>query len=443
MAETSARDLLDAISGDFEPFAAPPSDAEPGGPLGWDGYDDQRERARERTGADESVLCGIGRVGSEQAVLIAFEFGFMGGSLGRDSGASVVAAFERARQLRVPVVSLVASGGSRLQEGMVALTQLQAIARACLLARQERIPHITVARHPTTGGMWASLVAGADVVLGVDGADIAFGGTRVRGTGDTGESFTAEGKLTDGQVDRVVEEAELPEILGLLVRLLHPWGRQSPPAVAEVPAPLGHQDQPQSGWGAVQRARRPQRPRAHEYLDHHFDTRFELSGDRGGGVDPGMVCGIGERHGRTVVFAAQTGTANTPAGFRTAARVLRLAGRLGLPGLTFVDTPGADNGAESERAGLGPALAELFATVAEIRVPVTTLVIGEGGSGGALALAAPERTWITPDAYFAVIAPESAASILRRAPEEVPDLAQAMRLTPQELQDLGILRGPP
>lgn len=441
MGETSARALLAELSPDFEPLAAPERSTEPDGPLRWAGYDEQRERARERTGEDESVLCGLGRIGGEQVVLVAFEFGFMGGSLGRDSGQRVVAAFERARELRVPVVSLVASGGSRLQEGVVALSQLQAIARACLLARRERIPHLSVARHPTTGGMWASLVAGADVVLGLTGADVAFGGSRVRGGGDTGEPFTAEGKAEHGQVDRLVDERELPEELGLLVRLLHPRRRVAPPRAAEVPEPLGDRQPPRSGWDAVQRARSEQRPRAAEYLDAHFDVRVELSGDRAGGVDPGMLCGIGERSGHTAVFAAQTGTANTPAGFRTAARVLRLADQLALPALTLVDTPGADNGAESERAGLGPALAELFGTVADVRVPVTTLVIGEGGSGGALALAAPERTWITPDAYFAVLAPESAAAVLRR--DDLADLTESLRLRPQDLQEHGLLRQAP
>lgn len=441
MGETSARALLEAVSADFEPLAAPQGGAEPDGPLHWAGYDEARQRARERTGEDESVLCGLGWIGGEQAVLVAFEFGFMGGSLGRDSGQRVVAAFERARELRVPVVSLVASGGSRLQEGVVALAQLQAIARACLLARRERIPHVAVARHPTTGGMWASLVSGADVVLGLAGADVAFGGSRVRKPGDSGEPFTAEGKAADGQVDHVLTEQELPDALALLVRLLHPQRRIAPPAEAEVPAPLGHRDRPDNGWEAVQRARDEQRPRARDYLDAHFDVRFELSGDRAGGVDPGMLCGIGEHRGRTTAFAAQTGTANTPAGFRTAARVLRLADQLALPALTLVDTPGADNGAEAERCGVGPALAELFATVADVRIPVTTLVIGEGGSGGALALAAPERTWITPDAYFAVIAPESAAAILRR--EDVAELTESLRLRPQDLQELGLLREAP
>jgi acyl-CoA carboxylase subunit beta len=142
-----------------------------------------------------------------------------------------------------------------------------------------------------------------------------------------------------------------------------------------------------------------------------------------------------------VAFAAQTGGRNSPAGFRTAARLIRLADKLGIPVLTLVDTPGAANDAEAERAGVGPAIAEVFGAVADARVPVTTLVIGEGGSGGALALAAPENTWVTADAYFAVIAPESAAAILKREPSEVPELAEHLRLRPQDLVELGFARG--
>ncbi|MEU4743019.1 carboxyl transferase domain-containing protein, partial [Actinosynnema sp. NPDC023658] len=187
------------------------------------------------------------------------------------------------------------------------------------------------------------------------------------------------------------------------------------------------------------RARAAQRPRADAYLDDYFDLRVPISGDRAGGVDPGMRCGVGSREGRAVAFAAQTGTANTPAGFRTAARLIRLAERFALPVLTLVDTPGAANDAAAERAGVGAAIAELFATVAEARVPITTLVIGEGGSGGALALSSPEHTWITPDAYFSVIAPELAAAILKR--DDVPRLADDLRLRPQDLVELGAVRG--
>ena len=127
-----------------------------------------------------------------------------------------------------------------------------------------------------------------------------------------------------------------------------------------------------------------------------------------------MRCGFGHRDGRTIAFAAQCGTATRPAGFRTAARLVRLADRLGIPVLTLVDTPGAANDAAAEQAGAGAAIADAFAALATAQVPVTSLLIGEGGSGGALALAAPDRLWATPDSYFSVIAPELAAAILKR-----------------------------
>lgn len=199
-------------------------------------------------------------------------------------------------------------------------------------------------------------------------------------------------------------------------------------------------DLPVTGWEAVQRARSPQRPRAERYLDAYFAHRVAISGDRCGGVDAGMLCGFGERAGRTVAYAAQAGTATRPAGYRTAARLIRLAGRLGVPVLTLVDTPGAANDAEAEREGAGAAIADLFGAVAGARTPLTTLLIGEGGSGGALALAAPGNTWATPDSYFSVIAPEPAAATLKRPPAETEATADQLRLRPQDLAELGVIR---
>ncbi|SFT01314.1 carboxyl transferase domain-containing protein [Saccharopolyspora flava] len=441
MAEHGAvRALVEAIGRDFAEFAPPPPRTGGDGPLGWPGYAEQRARAAERTGSEESVLCGRARLGEREAVLIAFDFAFLGGSVGQDTGARVVAAFEHAREQRLPVISLIASGGSRMQEGIRALQQLQVIARAGLRAGEDGIPHIAVLRDPTTGGMWAALGAAADVVLAAPGARIAFGGARVRSSGEDGDDFRAEGKLADGQVDRIVEETELPGVLTELVSLLHP-ARPAAPEPAPVPAALGSVTSPETGMRAVERARSADRPRARDHLDAYFSNRFEIGGDRAGGRDEGVICGFGEHDGRVVAFAAQTGTATTPAGFRTAARLIRLADRLGIPVLTLVDTPGAANDAAAERAGVGPAIAEVFGAVAGARVPVTTLVIGEGGSGGALALAAPDNTWVTADAYFAVIAPESAAAILKRDPAEVPELAERLKLRPQDLVELGFARG--
>ncbi|MFF1279445.1 carboxyl transferase domain-containing protein [Streptomyces sp. NPDC058299] len=441
-----AREVLALVTdaGSFRDLPAPPAESPPDGPLGWRGYDASRARAAERTGERESAVCGTASVAGTPAVLIAFEFGFLGGSLGERTGDRLEAAYTYARAHRLPVVPLVATGGSRMQEGMLALTQLQRVARQSALTREAGLPQIAVLRDPTTGGGWATLGAGADVVLALSGAQVGFAGSRVRPPDADPAAYTAEAQVAAGSADAVVEPAEVRAVLGRWLRLLTRGTPVDggPVVAADVPAALGAAGLPGTGWEAVRRARSPHRPRCRAYLDAYFTHRAGISGDRCGGTDTdGMLCGFGERDGRTVAYAAQTGAATRPAGYRTAARLIRLADRLGIPVLTLVDTPGAANDAEAERQGAGPAIAEVFGAVAAARVPVTALVIGEGGSGGALALAAPGNTWATPDSYFSVIAPELAAAILKRGPGEVEATAGQLRLRPQDLVELGVVRG--
>ncbi|MEV6839887.1 carboxyl transferase domain-containing protein [Streptomyces sp. NPDC051133] len=440
----SARRILSLVSdaGTFAELPVPAGERAPDGPLGWQGYDASRARAAERTGEEESVVCGTARVEGTPAVLIAFEFGFLGGSLGERTGDRLEAAYTHAREHRLPVVPLIATGGSRMQEGMLALTQLQRVARQSALTREVGLAQIAVLRDPTTGGGWATLGAGADVILALPGAQVGFAGSRVRPPGADPAAYTAEAQVAVGAADAVVPPRELRGVLGAWLRLLARPSGAPDPEPAPVPAALGAAGLPGTGWEAVGRARSGGRPRAGAYLDAYFTHRVRISGDRCGGTDPeGMLCGFGEHGGRTVAFAAQTGTATRPAGYRTAARLIRLAGRLGVPVLTLVDTPGAANDAEAERQAAGAAIAEVFAAVAAARVPVTTLVVGEGGSGGALALAAPGNTWAAPDSYFSVIAPELAAAILKRPPQEVEATAAQLRIRPQDLVGLGVVRG--
>lgn len=434
----SARATVALVADDFTELPDPERESAPDGPLGWPGYGAARARAARRTGERESVICGTAHVGGVRAVLIAFEFGFLGGSLGERTGDRLVAAYSHARAHRLPVVPLVATGGSRMQEGMLALTQLQRVARESALTRAAGLPQIAVVRDPTTGGGWATLGAGADVVLALPGAQVGFAGSRVRPADADPAAYTAEAQVAAGAADALVGPEELRDTLGRWLRLL------TRPSTAPVPPPppLGATDLPATGWEAVGRARSPRRPRAAAYLDACLTDRVTVNGDRCGGTDPeGMLCGFGEQGGRTVAYAAQTGTATRPAGYRTAARLVRLADRLGIPVLTLVDTPGAANDAEAERQGAGAAIADLFGAVAAARTPVTTLVVGEGGSGGALALAAPGNTWATPDSYFSVIAPELAAAILKRPPEEAESTADRLRVRPQDLAELGVIRG--
>ncbi|GGN53213.1 acetyl-CoA carboxylase [Streptomyces kronopolitis] len=425
----------------------------PDGPLGWRGYDEMRARAHARTGEHESVVTALATMGGTQAVVLSFEFRYLGGSLGERTGDRLEAAYTLARERGLPVVSLIATGGSRMQEGMRALAQLQRVAAQSARNRAAGLPQIAVLRDPTTGGGWATLGAAADVILALPGAQVGFAGSRVRPADADPYAYSAEGQLASGHLDAVVPPDRLRATLQHWLHLLCGAGGaggaagsgESRAEDALAPAPLpsarGVPGLPESGWGAVARAREPRRPRAEAYLRAYFDDRQEISGDRCGGVDPGMRCGFGRQQGRTIAFAAQCGTATRPAGFRTAARLIRFADRLGIPVLTLIDTPGAANDAAAERAGAGAAIADAFAALATARVPVTSLLIGEGGSGGALALAAPDRLWATPDSYFSVIAPELAAAILKRDPAQIHETADQLRIRPQDLLDLGVIRG--
>lgn len=489
----TARQAIAAVSEAYTELTVPEGPGAPAaaacapdGPLGWRGYDDMRARAHARTGEHESVITALATMGGTEAVVLSFEFGYLGGSLGERTGDRLEAAYTLARERGLPVVSLIATGGSRMQEGMRALAQLQRVAAQSARNRAAGLPQIAVLRDPTTGGGWATLGAAADVILALPGAQVGFAGSRVRPADADPHAYSAEGQLATGHIDAVVPPDRLRATLQHWLHLLSgpdelgkpngsggtgetnrarkpngsdrpngsdgsDWsdrsdgsdrpGEEDPVAPAPLPYARGVPGLPETGWGAVARAREPRRPRAEAYLRAYFDDREEISGDRCGGVDPGMRCGFGRHQGRTIAFAAQCGTATRPAGFRTAARLIRLADRLGIPVLTLVDTPGAANDAAAERAGAGAAIADSFAALATARVPVTSLLIGEGGSGGALALAAPDRLWATPDSYFSVIAPELAAAILKRDPAQIHDTADQLRIRPQDLLDLGVIRG--
>ncbi|ONK09395.1 carboxyl transferase domain-containing protein [Streptomyces sp. MP131-18] len=427
-----ARELIAALTPAFTELPRAAEAAAADGPIGWPGYGEARARARARTGEPESVVCGIGDVGGTEAVLIAFEFGFLGGSIGEETGARIENAFITARDLSLPVVSLIASGGSRIQEGMCALTQLQRIARQMVRLRAAGLPHLAVLAGPVTGGGWATLGAGADVRVALPGAQIGFAGSRTRPPGADADAYTAEAQFAAGHVDQIVPAAGLGTVAARWLRLL------TTPAAGPVTPPraLRAVPPPDSGWQAVRRAREADRPGAEAYLGAYFAERAPL-----GGTDPGLLCGFGMRDGRSVAYVAQCGAATRPAGFRAASRLVTLADRLSVPVLSLVDTPGAANDAEAERDGVGAAIAETITAVAGCRIPVTTLLVGEGGSGGAVALTSPGHTWVTPDSYYSVVAPERAVAILKRGPDDVPTTAEQLRLRPQDLVDLGIARG--
>lgn len=204
-------------------------------------------------------------------------------------------------------------------------------------------------------------------------------------------------------------------------------------------------------WKRVQLARNLGRPRTLDLLDEMADEVIELHGDRGFGDDPAMAAGFARIDGRRIAFVGQQKGADTeenirrnfgmphPEGYRKAMRVFELAERFGLPIVTFVDVPGAHPGPESEERGIAEAIARSIGLMSRLRTPIVAIITGEGGSGGALAIAVGDTVIALENAVYSVISPEGCASILWRTAEEAPTAALAMRMSAQDQLELGVI----
>lgn len=228
-------------------------------------------------------------------------------------------------------------------------------------------------------------------------------------------------------------------------------GRTKEREVASAPMPEPPADPRDAVWARVMLARNARRPHTLELLAGITDRFTELHGDRLFGDDGAIVGGLARIGGRRVVVVGHQKGADTdenirrnfgmgkPEGFRKAIRLFELADRFGIPVVTFVDTPGAYPGAEAEERGVAEAIARAIMVMCRIRVPVVTVISGEGGSGGALAIAAGDVVLALENAVYAVISPEGCASILWRTAEKAPDAALAMRMSAADQVELGVI----
>ncbi|MFG1759484.1 acetyl-CoA carboxylase carboxyltransferase subunit alpha [Micromonospora echinofusca] len=454
--------------GSFTALPERPAEVDPIGFVDLLPYPHRLTAARAGTGLAEAVVCGTATVGRHPCVLAVMDFRFLGGSLGCVVGELITLAAERALADGVPLVLVTASGGARMQEGALSLMQMATVSQAVAALREAGLLTVSVLTDPTYGGVAASFATNADVVLAESGARMGFAGPRVirQLTGrDLPEGFqNADFLLRHGQVDMVVPRHALR---GRLVALLaaaragrRPSSRAGVPrqepsplvarpaggtAATTAPGPAG------DAWETVRLARHPGRPTTLDYLETAFDGFVELHGDRLGADCPAVVGGLARLDGRPVmVVGHQKGhtTAElvgrnfgmaSPAGHRKALRLMRLAARLGLPVVTLVDTPGADPGVRAEEQGQAAAIAENILALTVLPTPVVAVITGEGGSGGALALAVADRVLMLQHAVYSVISPEGCAAILWPDRGAAPQAARALRLTAPDLCRLGIV----
>ena len=413
--------------------------------LGNETYEERIKEARERTGLSEAVVAGTCTIGGNPTVLAVLDFGFLGGNMGMVVGDRIAKAFETAMKKHLPIVTVVSSGGARIEEGVLSLVQMAKTVIAAKQLHNQNLPHISVLTHPTTGEVYASFANLGDVIFAEPRAMMGFAPIRV--VEQTEESslseidHTSESHLKHGLIDQIVHRTKLRNLISITLDLLSSRYRLGmKKKVTPYMAPTHPQEQ---AWETIQLARHEERPTAMDYITEMAQTYVEIHGDRSYSDDPAVVCAIAELGGQAVVIIGQQRDRNdgrpAPEGFRKAQRAMQMAAKFGLPLITLIDTPGAYPGAESEERGIGNAIASTMALLSDLPTPVLSVVIGQGGSEGALALGIANQVLMMENAFLSVISPERAASIMFRDAKRAEEFASALKLTAADCKELGVI----
>lgn len=439
-------------------------------PLDFPGYEKKVLAVKEKTGLNEAIVTGKGLIGGLPAVIGVCDARFLMSSMGRNVGEKITCAVERATKEKLPVILFCASGGARMQEGIVSLMQMAKTSAALKKHHEAGQLFISVLTDPTTGGVTASFAMLGDIILAEPKALIGFAGPRVieQTIGQKlPEGFQrAEFLLEHGFVDMVVERKNQKEILERLLRMhqsgisffdggvrkLRKDGMKTVSKGGETLEQSRNRiNHNRPAWDVVQLSRKSDRPVASDYISVLFDEFTELHGDRYAKDDGAIIGGLAFFHGIPVTVIGQEKGKNTkdnihrnfgmpsPDGYRKALRLMKEAECFGRPVICFVDTPGAFCGLEAEERGQGEAIARSLYEMSALKVPVLSVVIGEGGSGGALAMAVADEVWMLENAIYSILSPEGFASILWKDSKKAPEAARVMRITASDLYARGFI----
>ena len=449
----------------------------PPDPLQFKGYSEKIKKLREQTGLKEAVVTGRVKINGTQAVIGVCDGRFMMASMGYAVGEKITRAVERATNEKLPVILFTCSGGARMQEGIISLMQMEKTSAALKRHSDAGLLYVTVLTDPTTGGVTASFAMLGDIIIAEPQALIGFAGPRVieQTIGEKlPEGFQrAEFLLEHGFVDQIVKRENMKPVLGRILKMhdhVHPdcrKGKEVRKSDRTEPVPKAGMTEKKAGkkaaeqepwseksltaWERVCRSRSKERPVGKDYIDILFEDFVELHGDRYYRDDPAIIGGIAYFQGICVTVIAQAKGRTTkenlernfampsPEGYRKARRLMKQAEKFHRPVINFVDTPGAFCGMEAEERGQGEAIARNLFELSGLKVPVLSVVIGEGGSGGALALAVADEVCMLENSVYSVLSPEGFASILWKDSRRSAEAAKVMKLTAADLKKLGVI----
>ena len=460
---TRTRIRMVADTGTFQEWF---TDLETENPLEYPGYEEKIANLQEKTKLHEAVTVGKCMVNGLETVLGVCDARFLMGSMGYVVGEKITRAFERATEEKLPVVLFTSSGGARMQEGIVSLMQMAKTSAAIRKHSEAGLFYLPVLTDPTTGGVTASFAMLGDVILAEPGALIGFAGPRViaQTIGQKlPEGFQrAEFLVEKGIIDGVVERQELKETVWKLLNIhqdalkyIHYGDTQNVENLPEIRNSCGKaagcDKKELTAWERVEISRSKERPTTLSYVQQVFDDFLELHGDRAFRDDGAVIGGIAMFGGQPVTVIGQQKGKNvkeniyrnfgmaSPEGYRKALRLMKQAEKFGRPVVTFVDTPGAACGIEAEERGQGEAIARNLLEMSGIQTPMVSILIGEGGSGGALGLAVTDEVWMMENAKYSILSPEGFASILWKDGKRAKEASEVMKITAKDLKKLQII----
>ena len=443
-------------------------------PLDFPNYEKKVAAAREKSHLNEAIVTGKAMIEGNPAVIGVCDARFIMSSMGHVVGEKITQAVEQATKEKLPVILFACSGGARMQEGIVSLMQMAKTSAALKRHHEAGQLFISVLTDPTTGGVTASFAMLGDIIIAEPHALIGFAGPRVieQTIGQKlPEGFQrAEFLLEHGFVDMILERKDQKRVIGQILYMHRKHGmtavepgmlrQESEPEAQKTHAAgsesYGHRSKAgehheKTAWDTVLLSRKADRPTALDYINAVFDEFIEFHGDRYFKDDGAIVGGIAMFHGMPVTVIGQQKGKNTkdnikrnfgmpsPDGYRKALRLMKQAEAFGRPIVCFVDTPGAFCGLEAEERGQGEAIARNLFEMSDLKVPILSIVIGEGGSGGALAMAVADEVWMLENAIYSILSPEGFASILYKDSKKAPEAAEVMKVTAADLKKLGLI----
>ena len=440
MAGMGAREMIDLVldDGSWASWDEPPDRA------GVDAdYAASLARAQERSGVDESVITGEGRMHGRRVAVVACEFGFLAGSIGRAAARRLVEGIHRATAEGIPLLAAPTSGGTRMQEGTPAFVQMVAISAALVAHKAAGLPYLVYLRNPTTGGVMASWGSLGHITVAEPGALVGFLGPRVY-EALYGEAFpagvqTAENLYAKGIIDAVLPPEEIAGILDRALAIL----QAAPPE--DLPDPGEEPVAGADAWDSITRSRRPDRPGVRRLLRYAATDVVPLNGTGEGEADPGLLIALARFGEAPCVFLGQDRRGQTsahpmgPGALREARRGMRLAVELRLPLVTVIDTPGAALSPEAEEGGLAGEIARCLADLVALRAPTLCLMLGEGNGGGALAFLPADRVVAAEHAWLSPLPPEGASAIVHRDTAHAPEMARAQHVRSVDLRERGLV----